>query len=79
MIQITEDKYYSLTRIYGSQLQEETKQRVWLDNSFYVGFRRWLKETYNIDNNGNSVLTFENDHDYTMFMLRWEHAKSHQS
>ena len=73
MIQITDPQYYyDLSKRYEHQLREETKRRVWLDSSYYEGFRRWLKDTYNIDNHGTTMLTFKNDHDYTLFMLKWK-------
>lgn len=74
MIRITDPEYYyALCRKYEVQLRL-TGQRVWLDSNFYEGFRAWIKEEYNIDNNGTVVLSFEDERDHTMFMLRWNRA-----
>lgn len=72
MIQITDPQYYyQLCRMYEQELMKETGRRVWLDSSFYKGFRQWAKKTYNIDNDGSVFLSFENEEDYIMFMLKW--------
>jgi hypothetical protein len=72
MIQITDSKYYyELCRMYEQELIRETGERVWSDSFFYQGFRYWVKKNYNIDNNGSVFLTFQNEQDYIMFLLRW--------
>lgn len=72
MKQIIDPKYYyKLCNIYEREVEQPTGERVWLDASFYGGFRKWVKEKYNITNNGSTILTFEDDRDYTMFMLGW--------
>ena len=77
MIQITDPQYYyDLSKRYENQLREETKQRVWLDSSYYAGFRRWLKTTYNINNHGSVVLKFEEERDYIMFLLKWTNGQT---
>lgn len=37
----------------------------------YNSFREWAKQKYNVDNDGTVVLTFENDEDCTIFLLKW--------
>ena len=72
MKEIYDPQYYdTLCSRYGIKIAQETGKRVVLDMSFYQGFRKWLKEEYNINNNGSIVLTFKDDRDYIMFMLRW--------
>lgn len=72
MKEIYDPQYYdTLCRRYWRKLHQETGRRRVLDRVFYQGFRAWLKEEYNIDNTGSSVLTFKDDRDFTMFMLRW--------
>lgn len=72
MIQIKDPEYYQkLCARYERELEQQVGRRVWLDSSFYIGFKHWVKKNYNIDNDGTSMLTFENDHDYTLFMLKW--------
>lgn len=63
--------YYTLCSRYEHKLQQEPGRPLRLDDTFYQGFRAWLKEEYNIDNMGTTVLTFEDDRDFTMFMLKW--------
>lgn len=76
MIQITDPQYYyDLCRTYEDQLILNGKQVVSIDY-FYEGFRRWIKNEFNIDNNGTVVLTFEDDRDYTIFMLRWNNDQT---
>lgn len=71
MIQITDPQYYyELCQEYKQVIFNKTKQKVWLEPSFYESFKKWVKDEYNIDNDGTIVLTFEDDRDYTMFMLK---------
>jgi hypothetical protein len=72
MKEIYDPQYYdTLCSRYGIKIAQETGKRVVLDRSFYQGFRKWVKKEYNIDNNGSIVLTFKDDRDYIMFLLRW--------
>jgi hypothetical protein len=73
MKEIYDPQYYNtLCSRYERKLpQEPGRLHGWLDDTFYQGFRAWLKEEYNIENYGTCILTFQDDRDYIMFMLKW--------
>ena len=82
MIAIEDPIYYSkLFARYERIEARRTGQRQWLDGAFYVAFEEWLLSEYKCwvcrvpsDANDSTLgLRFENEHDCTLFFLKFQH------
>jgi hypothetical protein len=66
-----EDKQYydRLMQLYEKHLRA-TGKIVWLDSGFYFNFADWIKDNYGVWVERAGSLTFENEHDCTLFLLK---------
>lgn len=73
MIVIDDPIYYSkLFARYERMEARRTDQRQWLDAGYYMGLQKWLQKEYNCQQYGNAGLSFDNEHDHLLFLLKWQ-------
>ena len=73
MIQIYNPEYYYKTQEYYATEVLLKDYYSWFNftNEFYEGYHKWLMDEYRCYIKGSCLLNFENEEDYTWFLLRW--------